>query len=126
MTLTIKVESDALVEGSKECGPRTISLQDFDGPLPLEGNGIKSQTNHKGSIFNAFLLLKKYCNNANLDLAINLATDSNDFCFMVLLTTHITTQHKEDATKHDTKARTQIKHNTSNYKKMQNLKCITN
>jgi hypothetical protein len=41
MTLVTKVERDALVEGSKECGPRTIGLEDFDGPSPSKGHGIK-------------------------------------------------------------------------------------
>jgi hypothetical protein len=85
------------MEGSKECGPEeTIGLEDFDGPSPSEGNGIKSQTNHKGFIFDAFLSLKKYCNTASLDLAMDLATNYNNFYFMVLLTTHITntTQRK--------------------------------
>jgi hypothetical protein len=97
MTSATKVEGDASVEGSKECGPKeTIGFEDFDGSSPSKGNGIKSQTNHKGFTFNAFLSLKKYYNNASLDLAMDLAIDSNDFCFMVLLTTHITnkTQRK--------------------------------
>jgi hypothetical protein len=41
MTSATIVEGDALVEGSKECGPRTIGLEDGDGPSPSEGNGIK-------------------------------------------------------------------------------------
>jgi len=91
----IEIEGNALMDGSKECGPKTIGLEDFDGPSPSKGNRIKSQTNHKGSTFHAFLLLEKYHNNASLDLAMDLATDSNNFCFMVLLTTHITNTTKK-------------------------------
>jgi hypothetical protein len=41
MTLALKAEGDALVEGSRKCGPRTIGLEGFHGLLPSKGNGIK-------------------------------------------------------------------------------------
>ncbi len=34
-------------------------LEEFDGPSPLNGNGIKSKTNYKGFAFDEFLTLKK-------------------------------------------------------------------
>jgi hypothetical protein len=35
--MAIRVEGNALVEGSKECGPKeTIGLEDFDGLSPSE------------------------------------------------------------------------------------------
>lgn len=84
MTLVVGV-GDTLVEGSKQCNPRTIGPKDSNGPLPLEGNGIRI-TCHKGIAFDAFQLLKKYHNNVGLDLAMDLAIDSKKIHFMVLLT----------------------------------------
>jgi hypothetical protein len=57
MTLVVGV-GDTLVEGSKQCNPRTIGPKDSNGPLPSEGNGINLQTGHKGFAFDAFQLLK--------------------------------------------------------------------
>jgi hypothetical protein len=89
MTFVVGV-GDTLVESSKQCNPRTIGPKDSNGPSPLEGNGIKLQTSHKGFAFDAFQLLKNYDNNVGLDLAMGLAIDSNNFCFMILLTTQTT------------------------------------
>jgi D-alanyl-D-alanine carboxypeptidase len=73
--------------------------------------------NHKGFTFNMFSLLEKYCNNASFNLALDLVINSKDLCFVVLLRhKHSidtqaqmhklcnTQQHKQDSTKHETKA----------------------
>ncbi len=67
-------------------------------------NDIESQTDHKSFAFDTFLILEKYYNSVGLDLDVDLATNSNNFCFMVILTTCKINTNKEDATKHDTKA----------------------
>jgi hypothetical protein len=53
-------------------------------------NDIELQIDHKSSTFDAFLLLEKYFKNVGLYLDVDLATNSNNFCFMVILTTHTT------------------------------------
>jgi len=60
---------------------------------------------------------------------MDLATNSNNFRLVIILTTQHKhnqkpQQHKEDATKHDTKAQTQIKHMTSNYKECRTLSAL--
>jgi hypothetical protein len=60
---------------------------------------------------------------------MDLATNSNNFRLVIILTTHHKhnqkpQQHKEDATKHDTKAQTQIKHRTSNCKECRTLSAL--
>jgi hypothetical protein len=60
---------------------------------------------------------------------MDLATNSNNFRLMDILTTHTTNttkpqQHKEDATKHNTKAQTQIKHRTFNCTECRTLNAL--
>jgi len=78
---------------------------------------MESHTDHKGSTFDMFLLLKKYRNNPGFNLTLDLAIDSKELHFMVLFmrihNTHAQTQmhklcnthqHKQDTTQHETKA----------------------
>jgi len=68
-------------------------------------------------MFNMFLLLEKHHNNAGFNLVSNFTIDFKDLCFMSLLTCRHNTdaqaqmhklcntqQHKQDTTKHETKA----------------------
>jgi hypothetical protein len=48
-----------------------------------------------------FLLLEKYYNNGSFDLVMDIAIDSNDLHFMVLLMHSACTQHKCINTKHN-------------------------
>jgi hypothetical protein len=50
-------------------------------------NDIESYTDHRNSAFDTFLLLRKYYNNVGLDLHVGLIINSNNFRFMVILTT---------------------------------------
>jgi hypothetical protein len=47
MTLVTKVEGDALVEGSKKCGPRIIGFEDFDGPLPSKAMALNTNQSQR-------------------------------------------------------------------------------
>jgi hypothetical protein len=58
-------------------------------------NDIKSHIDDKSSVFDTFQLLEKYYNNVGLDLDMNLVTDSDFFCFMVILTTRTTNTTKK-------------------------------
>jgi hypothetical protein len=62
--------------------------------LPSKGNNIKSHINNKSFTFNVFLLLENYYNDGSLNLVMDLATDSNDLHFMVLLMHSACTQPK--------------------------------
>jgi hypothetical protein len=68
-------------------------------------NDIESQTDHKSSAFDTFFLLKKYYNNVISNLDVDLVTNSNNFHFMVILTTHIrntTKKHNMKKTQQNT------------------------
>jgi len=70
---------------ARECDLKRIGLDNYvDEPSPLKGNNMELHTNHKGSTFNMFLLLKKYHNNPRLNLVLDLAIDSKELHFMVL------------------------------------------
>jgi hypothetical protein len=98
--------------------PRWINSKDFnDRPSPLKGNGKESHTNHKACAFDMFLLLEKYRNNVGFNSMLDLASNSKDLHFMVLLMCKHNTnaqaqmhklcntwQHKQDTTKFETKA----------------------
>jgi hypothetical protein len=83
----------------------------------LDSNGTKSHTNHKGFMFDMFLLLEKHCNNVGFNFMLDLIIEFKDLHFMFLLMhrhntyaqaqMHMlcnTQQHKQNTTKHETKA----------------------
>jgi hypothetical protein len=95
--VSVAKEVNAIFNNLKDHEPQRINLEKSNESLPSKGNGIESQINHNGYIFNIFFYWIKYHNNLGLHLVVNLTINFSDFLFMVVLmcahTKHAQTQN---------------------------------
>jgi hypothetical protein len=78
-------EVNAIFNNPKDHEQQRINLEKSNELLPSKGNGLESQINRNGYIFNIFFYWIKYDNNFGLHLVVNLTINFSDFLFMVVL-----------------------------------------